>query len=471
MDKNVDVAIIGAGTAGLFAAREVRKVTKNFLLLDPGPFGTTCARVACMPSKILIQAANDFHRRRALRIQGIIGEEQLSVQIPEVLKHVRKLRDHYVKSVMKVINDYRDNFMQERAFFLEAGVLKAGDNIIRARKIIIATGSTPRMLPDSHALGAKLVTSDEIFELEDLPQNICVIGKGAVGVELGQALSRLGLKVHGFHSNTGLGGLTDPVVQAEALSILSNEYRIHTNKKVTLKNLGEHLNVIAGNQSYASDMVLASIGRKPNLDSLQLENTGAELDSRGVPLFDPRTMQLNDLPIFIAGDANAERGVVPEAADEGRIAGFNSVREEVHCFQRRTPLAIAFTSPNIASAGKLFADLQSNEIAIGEINFSDQGRSVIQQENAGILRIYADKRTGVLLGAEMIAPAGEHLAHLIALSIQRKLTVFDLLKMPFYHPVFEQGLRTALRDLSQKVELKVPDFELAFCEFPDLGLY
>src|SRR5690606_19248550 len=99
-----------------------------------------------------------------------------------------------------------------------------------------------------------------------------------------------------------------------------------------------------------------------------------------------------------------------------------------------------------------------------------QGRAIIKQENKGILRVYGDVETGLLLGAEMIAPDGEHLAHLLALAIQRGLRIIDLLQMPFYHPTIEEGLRTALRDLLKKVESKKRSFELAFCESVSIGM-
>jgi dihydrolipoamide dehydrogenase len=471
MERFVDVAIIGAGTAGLFAAREVKKVTNNFVLIDPGPFGTTCARIACMPSKVLIQAANDFHRRKLLQKQGILGTEKLSIDKKVLLKYVRSMREHYVASVLKSMEKYQENLIREMAFFIDANTLRAGKFLIHAKKIIIATGSSPRMLDNTKELENLFLTSDVLFELDDLPKKMGLIGMGAIGAELGQALSRLGVEVKGFHAEEAVGGISDPVVSREAKRIFSLEYSFITNTKVSVQKANHGLSIMTGTESFEVDMALISIGREPNLKGLRLEQTGAILDSNGKVIFDSTTMQLKDLPIYIAGDADADCTVVPEASDEGRIAGYNSVREKNHCFQRRTRLAITFTSPNIAVVGASFSELQSREISIGEINFNDQGRSVIKQENAGILRVYADKGSGLLLGAEMIAPAGEHLAHLLALAIEKQLTVFDMLKMPFYHPVFEQGLRTALRDLSKKVECKVPDYELAFCDFQEYGIY
>src|SRR4029453_7377578 len=135
------------------------------------------------------------------------------------------------------------------------------------------------------------------------------------------------------------------------------------------------------------------------------------------------TLQVKGYPIFIAGDADGDRAVLHEAADDGRIAGFNSVQDEPHCFQRRTHLSIVFCEPNVAVVGRSFAELQQQNIVVGEVSFERQGRAKVMAENTGELRVYGDKQSGCLLGAELAAPGGEHLAHLLAWAIQKQMTV------------------------------------------------
>jgi dihydrolipoamide dehydrogenase len=127
------------------------------------------------------------------------------------------------------------------------------------------------------------------------------------------------------------------------------------------------------------------------------------------------------------------------------------------------PLEIVFTEPGIAVVGQPFNTLNLDETVIGEVDFSKQARARMGEVNHGLLRVYVERRSGRLLGAEMCAPQGEHLAHLLALAIQRKLTVRELLLMPFYHPVLEEGLRTALRDAVAKLG-RADVSDLAMCE-------
>ena len=200
------------------------------------------------------------------------------------------------------------------------------------------------------------------------------------------------------------------------------------------------------------DFVIAATGRAPNVRSLGLERTSLALDARGVPAFDRLTMQCGDRPIFIAGDANDDLPLLHEAADEGRIAGENAARHpDVRPGLRRAPLAVVFSDPQLAVVGTRFADLAPGTFVTGAVSFENQGRSRVMLRNRGLLHVYADAATGRIAGAEMIGPDAEHLAHLLAWAIQSAMTVDRALEMPFYHPVVEEGLRTALRGAGAKL--------------------
>ncbi len=201
------------------------------------------------------------------------------------------------------------------------------------------------------------------------------------------------------------------------------------------------------------DYALAATGRVPNVRGLGLENAGLALDARGVPLFDARTLQCGNAPVFIAGDANNILPLLHEAADEGKAAGENAASyPQVKPLARRAPIAVVFTDPQIAMVGQRYADLAEGTFVTGEVSFEDQGRSRVMLKNRGLMHVYADKATGRFLGAEWTGPRAENIAHLLAWSYQQGLTIAQMLTMPFYHPVVEEGLRTALRDAAAKLE-------------------
>ena len=459
--RKQDVIIIGAGSAGLAAVRQVSKHTDKFLLINDGPYGTTCARVGCMPSKALIEAANAFHARKKAKAFGIRGSEQLEIDIPAVMRRMRELRDRFVTGVLKSTHELGERSLAGHARLLGPNQVQVGDEIFHAQRIILATGSSPVVPGPWKALGNRLLTTDTFFELETLPKRMAVIGLGAIGVEMAQAFARLGIEVHAFGISDQIAGVSDPVVAATLRKSLEQEFSIHTGHEVELSSTIEGVRIQAGSVDLEVDQVLAAIGRIPNLEKLGLDTLGVTLNARGMPPFNRTTMQIEDLPVFIAGDMNADVSLLHEAADEGFIAGMNAVADEPTCFQRRTPLAIVFSDPGIATIGQRYAELNPDECLIGSVDFASQGRALTAQRNKGVLRIYAASGDARLLGAEMCAPAAEHLAHLLALAISRNLTAHDLLAMPFYHPVLEEGVRTALRDIAQKSGEKHQD--LATC--------
>ncbi len=255
-----------------------------------------------------------------------------------------------------------------------------------------------------------------------------------------------------------MGPLTDPVVQRAALAAFSAQFTLDPDAHVArVERTGEQVEVFyrgtdgaARNERF--DYVLAATGRIPNVDRLGLEHAGLALDERGVPRFDPHTMQAGNAPVFIAGDASNYLPLLHEAADEGRIAGANAARfPAVARGLRRAQLGVVFTDPQIAVVGGGYAALKSPTLAAGEVSFEDQGRSRVMLRNAGHLRVYGDPATGRFLGAEMAGPEAEHIGHLLAWALQAGMTVAQMLEMPYYHPVIEEGLRTALRDLDARL--------------------
>jgi dihydrolipoamide dehydrogenase len=455
-EKRVEVAIIGSGSAGLYALGKVKPSGKSFVLINGGEMGTTCARVGCMPSKALIQAASDYSRRKIMTRYGVEGLDGMEIDLDETIEHVQDLRDTFVDRVLSNSTDHMgdDQFITGYARFLDPNLLEVDGKRIHADKIIIATGSRPIMPKAWEEFGDKVITTDQLFELEHMPRSIAVIGLGTIGLEIGQSLARLGVEVTGFDQLNQIGGIEDPEVAKKALKILSKDFPIHLGTAAEISQEGEKLKVKAGDRSAEVDLVLAALGRVPNVEKLNLGKAGVELNDAGIPIYNRQSMQVGDSHIFLAGDVNGDLPLLHEAGDEGRIAGHNAVSEQIGYFRRKTPLAINFCDPNICQIGMRWSELDQDKIAVGEIKLASVGRALIMGKNMGIIRVYADKASGKLLGAAMICAHGENLAHLLAWSIQQGHTVGELLQMPFYHPVLEEALQAALYDLYHKVDCK-----------------
>jgi dihydrolipoamide dehydrogenase len=461
----VDVAVIGAGSAGLAAYSAARKSAKpdsRIVLIESGPYGTTCARVGCMPSKLLIAAAEAAHMLGAAPDFGV-HPGAVRIDGPAVMARVRSERDRFVGFVIDGVDRIpaRDKIVGRARFIGPRRLEVEGYAIIDAGAIVIATGSTP-IVPDAwKEAGERVIISDDVFDWTDLPGSVAVIGSGVIGLELGQALHRLGVRVSVFARGGTVAQLTDPQLLPLAQQIIEGQLDMRFHTAIDSVVLDGHQLVLtstdgAGHQrSEQFDHVLAAVGRSPNVRGLGLELAQIELDARGVPLYDQRTMQCGSSAIFIAGDADDERPVLPEAVDQGRIAGANAGRyPEVQPGLRRTALTIAFTEPQIATVGarhKALCLSHAGRFAVGAASFENQGRSRVMLQNQGGLRLYGECGSGLFLGAEMMGPRAEHLGHLLAWACQAGLTVAEMLDMPFYHPVVEEGVRTALHDLANEL--------------------
>ncbi|RQO37081.1 dihydrolipoyl dehydrogenase [Herminiimonas sp. KBW02] len=454
-----DVAVIGAGSAGMSAYRAVKAHGKTAVLIEGGPYGTTCARVGCMPSKLLIAAAEAAHAADEAPGFGV-HPGPVRVDGKQVMQRVRSERDRFVGFVVESVESINPaERLYGYARFISPGCLQVGDDIqVMAERVVIATGSTPQIPAELRGLGTRVITSDDIFERDDLPESVAVVGAGVIGLELGQALQRLGVRVALFGRSGRVAQLDDAAINQSAIDGIGADLDLRLNTSVvSARVVGEQVEFVSRDKDGKErtehfQYVLAASGRTPNVQKIGLENTGLQLNPQGIPLFDSLTMQCGNSAIFIAGDADNDRPLLHEAADEGRIAGDNAVRfPEVVAGLRRTRLMIAFTDPQIAVVGQTSSELKPRQFEVGQVSFANQGRSRVMRQNRGLLKVYGERGTHRFLGAEMVGPRAEHIGHLLAWACQSGMTVGQMLDMPFYHPVVEEGLRTALRELKENL--------------------
>ena len=457
---NTDVAVIGAGSAGLVAFREASRWTDNVLLIEGGAHGTTCARVGCMPSKLLIAAAEAAHAAREASEFGV-NVSDVTVDGVAVMDRVRRERDRFVGFVLEGVNNIpKHQRIDGYARFLDDHTVQVDDHtVITAKRFVIATGSSPSYPKVWNELGDRLLVNDDVFEWRDLPQSVAVFGPGVIGLELGQALSRLGVDVSLFGLGGQVGPITDPKVMNVARDVYSRELYLDADVDVKrMERVDDGVAITFVDQdgevrTSIVDYVIAATGRRANVSDLALENTSLPLTADGLPEFNPETLRIGQSHVFIAGDVNNDRPLLHEAADEGRIAGTNAGRfPDVRPGKRTSSLAVVFSDPQIAMIGSTWKELAHRNVVVGEVSFENQGRSRVMLKNQGLLRVYADAVSGVLLGAEMVGPRAEHLAHLLAWAHQAGQSITTMLDMPFYHPVIEEGLRTALRDAKRQLD-------------------
>lgn len=448
-----DVAVIGAGTAGLAAYRAARAEGARTVLIEAGSGGTTCTRDGCMPSKLLLAAARAARDARDARRFGI-DTGDLVIDGAAVMRRVQRERDHFVRTVLDEVAEIpAADKLHGRARFASPDSLTVDDHsLVTAKAIVIATGARP-VVPEHLAktCAERVLTHETVFDLKTLPRALAVIGAGPLGLELALAFVRLGVKTTIFDEGDALGGVHDPVV-AEAVSAhMGAELTMQLGVEVEAKRKADGDILLSWSDGGGKvrratfDYVLAAAGRRPALDGLDLNLAGLELDDDGVPVFDPQTLRCGRSTVFIAGDANDDRPVLHEASLQGELAGGNAAHPTR--LRKRIPmprLAVLYSDPDIAAVGPAWDEQAAKTWRIGCSD--DVGRARVDGRPSGVLRVYADP-DGVLLGGELFGPDVEHLAHLLAWVVQQRMTAKAVLEMPFYHPTMEESFRSALRDL------------------------
>jgi len=454
MEMRCDVAVIGAGSAGLKAWREAEAAGAHAVIVEEGPGGTTCARVGCMPSKLLLSSA---HRAAAVRTADRFGVRATldAVDGPAVMRRLRAERDRFVAAALEGWEAIpADRRLDGTARFAAPGVLAVGDVTVQAGAVVIAAGGRPAVDEALTPVAALVHTHETVFEIDDLPRDLAVLGAGAIGLELGQAFAELGVRVTVIDASDAVAGVTDPAVARAAAQAVGRTLDLRLGCRLDDAAMADGRARLRWTGDTPGeglfDMVLAAAGRPPDLSRLCLNRAGVALDERGTPLFDPETRRCGDAPVFVAGDAGASRPVLHEASWSGRTAGRGAAGLAPDT-ARPPAFSVTFASPQIAAVGAAWDDLPPGAV-VGQAAMADNGRARIEAggQPDGMVRLYAGA-DGALLGAAMLGEGVEHVAHLAAFAVARGLSVREVADLPFYHPTVEEALREAACDALERL--------------------
>lgn len=441
-----DLCVIGAGSAGLTAAAGAAQMGARVVLVEHGRMGGDCLNVGCVPSKSLLAAARLAQSRRTGTAMGISPKEP-DVDFAAVMKHVR--------SVIRAIepHDSAERFtglgvrvIRETARFLDRRTLAAGDNRIRARRFLVATGSRPLVPPMDGLEAVPYLTNENVFELTGRPEHLLVMGGGPIGMELAQAFRRLGSRVTVLEMNRCLPAddprLADIVIrrlQSEGVTILEKT------RAVAVSGGAGRINVRVEQEgvkrAVEGSHLLVAVGRKPVVDGLGLDAAGVGTGKQGIIV--DATLRTSNPRVLAAGD-------VAGAGQFTHLAGYQAgvalrralLRLPAKADYRSLPWC-TYTEPELAQTGLTEEQARENghEIRVVEADIAENDRARADGIDAGLVRVVADRR-GRVLGAGICAPhAGELIVPWI-LAVQRGLKLKDVagLIMP-YPTLSESGKR------------------------------
>lgn len=453
-----DVLIIGGGSAGYAAARTARDEGANVGIIDHGPLGGLCILRGCMPTKAMIRSSDIASLMRRAEEFGLYPVSTRA-NLSAIIDRKTNLINEFANDRIKALHDPRFTLYEDKAAFLSPTEVQAGTERLTAKAIIISTGSVANRVPFAGLEEVGYLTSDQVVDLREPPQSILVLGGGPVAVELAQFFLRIGVRVTLIQRSPhilsrGDEDLARPVedrFREEGMEIYTNTRLIQFSKhgklsKVQFVHDGQ-------TKTVEVEMILQALGRRPNIDGLNLDL--AKVDKQNGGIFVDDAMRTSQSHIFSVGDVNGLHEIVHIAIQQGEIAGWNAVHPDEPPRKKDNRLAtqVVFTDPQVACLGLTEKDCQRKGIAylVARYPFNDHGKSLVLGETHGHVKLLCHPSTGELLGGHIVGPnAGELIHELIAIMYFRG-TVFDLVRMPHYHPTLAEILTYPAEELAGQI--------------------
>ena len=455
MSEKFQAVVIGGGPGGYVCAIRLAQLGfKTACIESRGSLGGTCLNVGCIPSKSLLNLSEEFHKVQNLSSKGIeVGEVKLN------LEKMMKSKDKAVTILTKGVE-----FLLKKnkvTYFKGLGSLKSKNEIlikddqnkeiiIEAEKTVIATGSIPVSLPGIEIDEKIIVSSTGALKLDKVPKKMVVVGGGYIGLEMGSVWSRLGAEVQVVEFLDHITPGMDKEISSEFMKILKKQgIKFNMQNKVeTIKksNSGAVVSTVDkdGNKNnFDCDVVLISVGRKPNTEGLNLESAGIEMDEKKRIKTD-KTFKTNVHNVFAIGDVIDGPMLAHKAEDEGIAVAENIAGQSGHVNYDTIP-GVVYTSPEVASIGKTEEQLKSENQSykVGKFPFLANSRAKVNNETDGFVKILADSKTDKVLGVHIIGPhCGDMIAEM-ALAMEFGASSEDIARTCHAHPTHTEAIKEA----------------------------
>ena len=462
MAEKFQAVVIGGGPGGYVCAIRLAQLgLKTACIESRGTLGGTCLNVGCIPSKSLLNLSEEFHKVQNLSNKGIeIGEVKLNLS--KMMKSKDKAVTILTKGVEFLLKKNKVTYFKGTGSFKSKNEVSIKDEknketIISSEKIIIATGSVPVSLPGIDFDEKIIVSSTGALKLEKVPKKMVVVGGGYIGLEMGSVWSRLGSEVHVIEFLDHITPGMDKEISQEFMKILKKQgINFHMQHKVEVVKTNGSGAIIStkdkdGNKKdFNTDIVLVSVGRKPNTNGLNLEKIGVELDDRK-RIKTNKDFQTNVKNIYAIGDVIVGPMLAHKAEDEGIAVAENIAGQSGHVNYNTIP-GVIYTTPEVASIGQTEEHLKEKNIKykIGKFSFMANSRAKAIDDSEGFVKILADEKTDKVLGAHLIGPhAGELIAE-IGVAMEFGASSEDIARTCHAHPTFSEAVKEAALSVDKR---------------------
>jgi len=428
-----DLLVIGGGSAGLIGARTAASLGASVLLVERDRVGGDCLWTGCVPSKALLAAASVAATARdGVRFGVHAGE--VKVDFAGVLAHV-----HGAMAAIAPVDSPEQlqadgvEVRHGSAQFTGLRSAEVDGEPVQFRQALIATGSDPVLPPIPGLADAGALTSDSVWDLDELPERLVVLGGGSIGCELGQAFARLGAAVTVVEGLDRLLPREDPdaarlvtaALERDGVTAVTGERIVEVDGATVVLANGRHI---------VGDRLLVAVGRRPDTAGLAVEAAGVELDDRGFVAVDAR-LRTSNPRVWAAGDVTGHPQFTHVAGVHGSTAAANAILGLRRSAEVRTIPRVTFTSPEVGAVG-LGAD--APDVTVRTYGHDEVDRAVAEGQTGGFARLVLDRR-GRVVGATLVGPrAGEALAE-VTLAVRRGLPIGAIADTIHAYPTFADG--------------------------------
>ena len=452
MHETYDLIVIGGGSAGLTAARFGAQLGLRVALTEVERVGGDCTWTGCIPSKSLVKAAKIAHDIRAANRYGLNAVKPV-VDLKAVMARVKAVSEEVYQgeSPDTLRNEGIEVFFGP-ARFLDSGMVRVGDAKLSGRKFVIATGARPVSPSIPGITEVSYLTYETVWELQDLPQRLLVIGGGPIGCELGQAFQRLGSKVTLLEAGPRLLPKDEPEA-SDLLSARLIEEGVDVRLGASVKRVwqqGMTVHADAGREELRGDALLLAVGRTPRVDNLGLERAGVAYTARGIEV--SANLRTNRKHIYAAGDCLGGYQFTHYAGWQGFMAVRNAfLPGAAKAVLNQVPWA-TFTDPEVARVGLSEAESRSRhgeKVCVANWPLAKVDRALTEGEPLGFLKV-VHLNNGTVLGATVVAPRAAEMVQEWGLAIDKKLKIGDLANNLHIYPAYTMGNMQAAADIRVK---------------------
>jgi len=461
-----DVVIIGSGPAGLAAAEAARETgAQRIAMIESAKrLGGECPNWGCVPTKALLRSAEAIRNVREAKQFGIRASYP-AFDFAELMKRKNAIVDSLTKAprIENILKKMEVSFIRGSATFRDAGSIQVGKKVIRSRAFIIATGSKTFIPPIDGIHDVPFYTSDDLVTLTELPNTMCIVGGGPIGVEFADLFTTLGVKVSIVEFAQHILAREDSDVSEVVLnSFKTRGIKIFTSTKTTaVRHDGRTFSIlIAPADSEAgrikkifADAFVVATGKRPAVETLALDKAKIQVDKRGSPVLDPY-LRTSNRRVYMAGDASGQMMFTHVAHMQGEVAGTNAVLHKTKRSDLRVVPRGVFCTPEVGSVGLTeFECAQSRHpFVVGMGYYSSVGKSLVSGSKDGFVKILVEPKTRQILGGHIVGHSASEMIHEIALAMQARIPVSTLADMIHAYPTFAEAVGVAAYDAVQKMK-------------------